>query len=90
VLLFVTTKPERIDNIRAAVSDLPKNLHTYYNITTLAAAEKDFLGPIWKTRDEKDTLLHALVSDPWQSRGRQSCHTGGALRKMERFIFGLF
>jgi hypothetical protein len=64
VLLFVTTKPEHIDNIRAAVSDLPENLHAYYNLTTLAAAEEDFLGPIWKTRDEKDTLLHALVSDP--------------------------
>jgi hypothetical protein len=63
VMLLVTIKPERIDNIRAAVSDLPENLHTYYNLTTLAAAEKDFLGPIWKSRDPKDTVLHALVSD---------------------------
>jgi hypothetical protein len=64
VVLFVTIIPEFIDNIRAAVSDLPQNLHTYYNLTTLAAAEKDFLGPIWKIRDVRDTLLHALVSDP--------------------------
>ena len=64
VLLFVTVKSERIDNIRAAVSDLPENLHTYYNLTTLEQAEKDFLGPIWKSRDLKDTVLHALVSNP--------------------------
>jgi hypothetical protein len=63
VVLFVTTIPERIDNIRAAVSDLPQNLHAYYHLTTLGEAERDFLGPIWKSRDQKDTVLHALVSD---------------------------
>jgi hypothetical protein len=63
VLLFVTVKPERIDNIRVAVSDMPQNLHAYYHLTTLEQAEEDFLGPIWKSRDQKDTVLHALVSD---------------------------
>src|SRR6185369_14533303 len=63
VVLFVTTIPERIDNIRAAVSDLPQNLHAYYHLTTLGEAERDFLGPIWKSRDQKDTVLHALVAD---------------------------
>jgi hypothetical protein len=46
VMLFITITPERIDNIRAAVSDLPQNLHAYYNITTFAAAQEDFLGPV--------------------------------------------
>src|SRR3954454_20832322 len=66
VLLFVTTIPERIDNIRVAVANLPANLHTYYNLTTLGEAERDFLGPIWKSREMRDRLLHTLVSDPGQ------------------------
>jgi Replication-relaxation len=63
VLLFVPLSGERIDNIRAAVSDLTQNLHAYYYLTTLVQAEEDFLGPIWKSWDQKDTVLHALVSD---------------------------
>jgi hypothetical protein len=63
VLLFIALSAERIDNIRAAVSDLQQNFHAYYYLTTLAAVEEDFLGPIWKSRDQKDTVLHALVAD---------------------------
>jgi Replication-relaxation len=63
-LLFVATSPDRIDNICAAVSDLPQNLHAYYHLTTLPQAEEDFLGPIWKSRDQTDTFPHSLVSDP--------------------------
>jgi len=63
VLLFVALSAERVENIRAAVSDLQPNLHQYYNLTTLEEAERDFLGPVWKNRDQKDTVLHALVAD---------------------------
>jgi hypothetical protein len=61
VLLFVTTLPERIDNIRQAVANLSQNLHQYSHLATLEAAQADFVGPVWKSRDLKDSLLHALV-----------------------------
>jgi hypothetical protein len=49
-LLFVTYGQERIDNIRAAVADLPAELHAYYRFAIFEAAEADFLGPVWKSR----------------------------------------
>jgi hypothetical protein len=60
-LLFVTYGAERIENIRAAVSDLPARLHPYYRLTTYEQGVTDFLGSVWKSRDKADTVTYALV-----------------------------
>jgi hypothetical protein len=60
-LLFVTPGSERIENIRAAVADLPARLHAYYRLTTFQEAITNFLGFIWKSRDRGDTVSYALV-----------------------------
>jgi hypothetical protein len=63
-LLFVTLTWDRIENIRAAVSDLSQELHPYYRLTTLDAAVDDFVGSVWKSRDVRDSLTYALVQQP--------------------------
>jgi Replication-relaxation len=63
-ILFVTLTWDRIENIRAAVSDLPQKLHPYYRLTTLDAAVNDFVGAIWKSRNVRDSLSYALVQQP--------------------------
>jgi hypothetical protein len=63
-LLFVTLTWERIENIRSAVSDLQNELHAYYRLTALDAALDDFVGPVWLSRDSKDTVRYALVQQP--------------------------
>jgi hypothetical protein len=60
-LLFVTISEERIDNIRTAVADLPRELHAYYRFATLQRSQADFLGSCWQSRDAGDKLLYALV-----------------------------
>jgi hypothetical protein len=60
-LLFVTTNDTRINNIRNALADLPKELHDYYRFTTFDAAMDDFFGTIWKSRLFSDTMLYSLV-----------------------------
>jgi hypothetical protein len=60
-LLFITYGSERVANIRASVADLPVRLHPYYRLTTFQDAITNFLGSIWKSRDERDTVTHALV-----------------------------
>src|SRR4051794_37550919 len=49
-LLFVTIGQTRVNNIRNALADLPKELHDYYRLTTFDAAMGDFFGQIWKSR----------------------------------------
>jgi hypothetical protein len=63
-ILFVTLTWDRIENIRVAVSDLPQELHPYYRLTTLDAAENNFVGAIWKSRNVRDSLSYALVQQP--------------------------
>lgn len=63
-LLFVTLTWDRIENIRAAVSNMQQDLHAYYRLTTLNAAVDDFVGSIWKSRDARDNLTYALVQQP--------------------------
>jgi hypothetical protein len=60
-LLFVTTGDTRIDNIRHALADLPKELHDYYRFTTFEAAMGDFFGSIWQSRLFSDTMRYSLV-----------------------------
>jgi hypothetical protein len=60
-LLFVTLSQERIDNIRAEMSDLPAQLSQYYRFTTYAQAMGDFLGLIWLSRGPLDNQLYPLV-----------------------------
>jgi hypothetical protein len=60
-LLFVTYGQERIDNIRAALSDLPAELHAYYRFATFEAAEADFLGPVWKSRSPGDEERYMIA-----------------------------
>lgn len=40
---------------------MKRELHPYYRLTTLNAAVNDFVGSIWKSRDVRDSLSHALV-----------------------------
>jgi hypothetical protein len=61
LLLFVTYGTERITNIRSAAKDLPARLHPYYRFALFQDAVTDMLGPIWKSRDARDVVSHALV-----------------------------
>jgi hypothetical protein len=61
-LLFVTYGEARIEHIRATVSDLPSRLHPYYRFTTFPLGVADLLGPVWQSRDARDTLCYALVA----------------------------
>jgi hypothetical protein len=63
-LLFVTLAAERVENIRIAAADMKQDLHPYYRLTTLDAAENDFVGSVWKSRDVRDSLTYALVQQP--------------------------
>jgi hypothetical protein len=63
-LLFVTLAPERIENIRLAMVDLPERLHGYYRLALFQDAVTDLLGPVWKTRAVSDTVPRALVQEP--------------------------
>lgn len=60
-LLFVTIGRERIDNIIKEAAQLSPRLHGYYRLTMFQEAITNFLGSIWKSRDERDTVTHALV-----------------------------
>ncbi len=60
-LLFVTFGEARIDNIRAALADLPRELHAYYRFTTFERAHADFFGPHWKSRSPEDQERYMLV-----------------------------
>jgi hypothetical protein len=60
-LLFVTIGETRVNNIRNALADLPKELHDYYRLTTFDAAMGDFFGQIWKSRLFSDTMAYSLV-----------------------------
>jgi hypothetical protein len=60
-ILFVTTSPDRVENMRKAAGRLPGQLHGYYRLSENSAALADFLGPVWKSREPADTQNYALV-----------------------------
>jgi len=60
-ILLVTTSAFRVEHMRQAAVRLPPELHGYYRISVQDQALADFLGPIWKSRDPTDTVLHSLV-----------------------------
>src|SRR3954452_12069712 len=64
ILLFVTLRWERIEDIRAPMRGLPAELAGYYRFTTYAEAMANFFGPIWKSRSPSDTQTYALVREP--------------------------
>jgi hypothetical protein len=61
LLLFVTIGQDRMTNIRAQSAKLPEQLHGYYRLAEFDAAVKDFLGPVWLSRDLSNTAPLALV-----------------------------
>jgi hypothetical protein len=63
ILLFVTLKAARIENIREELQDLPQELAAYYRLTTFDEAMGDFLGAIWKSQLATDTAIYALVRE---------------------------
>jgi len=63
LLLFVTYGTDRIENIRSAAKDLPSRLHPYYRFAVFQDAVTNMLGPIWKSRDPRDVVSHALVEN---------------------------
>jgi Replication-relaxation len=60
-LLFVTVGEERLKHIRAALADLPEELHDYYRFATFEEAQADFLGPVWLSRAPDDAQRHRLT-----------------------------
>jgi hypothetical protein len=60
-LLFVTLGRERVENVRAALADLPAELHPYYRFATFEEAQADFLGPIWLGRSPTDDTRYRLA-----------------------------
>ena len=60
-LLFVTFGQERVENIRAALSDLPRELHAFHRFATFEEASADFLGPVWNSRSPGDERRYTLV-----------------------------
>ena len=61
-ILFVTFGEERVENIRKESRGLNEQLHQYYRLTTFEPAITNFLGFIWKSRDPRDTVSHALIA----------------------------
>ena len=60
-LLFVTLGRERVENVRAALADLPAELHPYYRFATFEEAQADFLGPVWLGRSPGDDTRYRLT-----------------------------
>ena len=60
-LLFVTFGAGRIDNIRKALADLPRELHAYYRFTTFEQAKADFFDAHWRSRSPDDPEGHMIV-----------------------------
>ena len=60
-LLFITTSPTRIENIRKKVLALPKNLHQYYLFGTYEEVKDDFFTESWKIRDVEDIEGHTVI-----------------------------
>jgi Replication-relaxation len=63
-ILLVTFGPTRVENIRKAAEHLRSTLHPYYRLATFAAACRNFLGFVWKSRDLADSKTYALVKQP--------------------------
>lgn len=60
-ILFATTTPTRIDNIRAAASTLDPALHGYFRLTTFDAAKADLFGTSWLNRDPNNADTKPLL-----------------------------
>jgi len=60
-LLFVTNSPERVQNIRRAVSALDPKLHAYFQLTTFESVQNDFLGANWYSRDPRSAAPSSIV-----------------------------
>lgn len=60
-LLFATTVPARVARLREASEALAADLHPYFRLADFDAAQRDFLGPVWLSRDPADTALYPLV-----------------------------
>jgi hypothetical protein len=60
-LLFVTIKPERVDTLRAALSDLPAELSAFYRLGIFDKVLPDFLGQVWQSRLSTDGEWYRLT-----------------------------
>jgi hypothetical protein len=60
-LLFITIKPERIDTLRQALTDLPAELSAFYRLALFDKVLEDFLGQVWQSRVATDTELYRLT-----------------------------
>ena len=60
-LLFVTLGEERLKHVRAALADLPEELHDYHRFATFEEAQADLLGPVWLSRAPGDAQRHRLT-----------------------------
>jgi hypothetical protein len=60
-LLFVTIKPERIETLRQALSDLPEELAAFYRLGIFDKVLADFLGQVWQSRLAADGELYRLT-----------------------------
>lgn len=60
-LCFVTIGEERINNIRAALADLPRELHNYYRFSTFDQANADFFGQHWRSRSPTDPERYMIA-----------------------------
>jgi len=59
-LLFVTLNPQRVENLRAALSDLPTDLAPYYRFGVFDEVLSDFLGTVWHSRLPTDEERYGL------------------------------
>jgi hypothetical protein len=60
-LLFITTTAERRDNLRAAMSNLPAEMHAYYRFNTLDVVHEDFFNGEWRARAIDDENRYQLI-----------------------------
>lgn len=60
-LLVVTTKDQRVANMRAAAAELSPDFHQFYRFSTLNAVRHNLLHDGWLSRDHADHTTHQLI-----------------------------
>ncbi len=60
MLLFITSIPGRVENIRKRMMDLPVELAEFYLFNCFDTVEQDFFCKDWKNRDIKDEAHYQL------------------------------
>lgn len=60
IMLFITTTPKRIANVKKALPRLPEKLNKHYRFNTFSEVANNFLNESWQTRQSDDPRGYKL------------------------------